>query len=114
AHEGGLRFQLNLSDYLDTGLFLDHRLTRQMVRDEAAGKRFLNLFGYTGAFTVYAAAGGATSTTTVDLSPNYIEWAKTNLRLNGLESPAHRFVASEARAYLHTLPRHPQFDLAVV
>ncbi len=114
AHEGGLRFQLNLSDYLDTGLFLDHRLTRQMVREEAVGKRFLNLFGYTGAFTVYAAAGGAVSTTTVDLSPTYIEWARVNLRLNGLESPAHRFVASEARAYLNTLPRRPQFDLAVV
>ena len=56
--EGGLRFEVNLSDYLDTGLFLDHRITRGMIRDAAAGKRFLNLFGYTGSFTVYAAAGG--------------------------------------------------------
>ncbi|HVW39256.1 MAG TPA: bifunctional 23S rRNA (guanine(2069)-N(7))-methyltransferase RlmK/23S rRNA (guanine(2445)-N(2))-methyltransferase RlmL, partial [Pirellulales bacterium] len=68
VNEGGLKFRVNLSDYLDTGLFLDHRITRSMVRDQAAGKRFLNLFGYTGSFTVYAAAGGATTTTTVDLS----------------------------------------------
>src|SRR5690606_25179483 len=68
----------------------------------------------TGAFTVYAAAGGATSTTTVDLSPTYIEWAKTNMRLNGFESPSHHFVVSDARSYLDTLSGRPQFDLAVV
>jgi 23S rRNA (cytosine1962-C5)-methyltransferase len=60
VHEGGLAFDCNLSDYVDTGLFLDHRITRSLVRDEAAGKRFLNLFCYTGSFSVYAAAGGAT------------------------------------------------------
>ena len=114
AHEGGLRFELNLSDYLDTGLFLDHRLTRSMVRNEAAGKRVLNLFGYTGAFTVYAIAGGAASTTTVDLSPNTIEWARRNLKLNGYDSTAHRLVVSDARSYVASLPSHPQFDLAVV
>ena len=59
--EGGHRFEVNLSDYLDTGLFLDHRITRSMIEHEARGKRFLNLFGYTGAFTVYAAAGGMLS-----------------------------------------------------
>ncbi|MEK6246551.1 MAG: class I SAM-dependent methyltransferase, partial [Planctomycetales bacterium] len=74
--EGGLKFQVNLSDYLDTGLFLDHRITRSMVRQEAKGKRFLNLFGYTGAFTIYAIDGGATSTETVDLSSNYLNWAR--------------------------------------
>ncbi|HTO94962.1 MAG TPA: class I SAM-dependent methyltransferase, partial [Bacteroidota bacterium] len=70
-----LKFEVNLSDYTDTGLFLDHRLTRQMVREQAGGKRFLNLFCYTGAFTVYAAAGGAASTTSVDLSNTYLEWS---------------------------------------
>ena len=96
--EGGLKFLVNLSDYLDTGLFLDHRITRSLVRDEAAGKRFLNLFAYTGSFTVYAAAGGAASTTTVDLSNTYLEWARRNLALNGLDGPAHRFVRADAMA----------------
>ena len=81
VHEGGHQFEVNLSDYLDTGLFLDHRITRGMVQKEAAGKRFLNLFGYTGAFTVYAAAGGAAETTTVDLSSTYSQWAERNLKL---------------------------------
>jgi 23S rRNA (cytosine1962-C5)-methyltransferase len=72
VEEQGLRFHVNLSDYLDTGLFLDHRNTRAMVRDEAAGRRMLNLFGYTGSFSVYAAAGGARSTTTVDISNTYL------------------------------------------
>jgi 23S rRNA (cytosine1962-C5)-methyltransferase len=82
--ENGLRFEVNLSDYLDTGLFLDHRDTRARVRDEVKGKHVLNLFAYTGAFTVYAAAGAATSTTSVDLSRAYCDWAKRNLKLNGL------------------------------
>jgi 23S rRNA (cytosine1962-C5)-methyltransferase len=82
--ENGLSFEVNLSDYLDTGLFLDHRDTRQRVREEAKGKHVLNLFAYTGAFTVYAAAGGAESTTSVDLSRAYCDWAKQNLKLNGL------------------------------
>ncbi len=82
--EHGLQFEVNLSDYLDTGLFLDHRPTRQRVGGEAAGKRMLNLFAYTGAFTVYAAAGGAAATTTVDLSNTYLEWAARNLALNGI------------------------------
>ena len=75
---------MNLSDYIDTGLFLDHRITRGMVREAAAGKRFLNLFAYTGSFTVYAAAGGAASTVTVDLSATYLDWAGRNMALNGL------------------------------
>ncbi|NDC40267.1 MAG: SAM-dependent methyltransferase, partial [Chitinophagia bacterium] len=73
--EGGLSFILNLSDYLDTGLFLDHRITRDMVRQEAAGKRVLNLFCYTGSFSVYAAHGGATEVISVDLSKTYLNWA---------------------------------------
>ena len=112
--EGGLKFEVNLSDYLDTGLFLDHRITRSMVRGEADGKRFLNLFGYTGAFTVYAAAGGARSTLTVDLSNTYLDWAKRNLALNGLAGPAHQFVRGDSVEFLDRLPAKPLFDLAVI
>jgi 23S rRNA (guanine2445-N2)-methyltransferase / 23S rRNA (guanine2069-N7)-methyltransferase len=117
VQEGGLKFKVNLSDYLDTGLFLDHRITRSMVRDAAAGKRFLNLFAYTGSFTVYGAAGGAAETTTVDLSANYLEWAEENMRLNGFTGPEHRFIRDDSREYLDSLSRtrHFQpFDLAVV
>jgi 23S rRNA (guanine2445-N2)-methyltransferase / 23S rRNA (guanine2069-N7)-methyltransferase len=114
VEEGGLKFLVNLSDYLDTGLFLDHRITRGMVRDAAAGKRFLNLFAYTGSFTVYAAAGGATETTTVDLSANYLEWAEENLRINGLAGPQHRFVREDSLEFVHRLGRKDEFDLAVV
>ncbi len=114
VQEAGLKFQVNLSDYLDTGLFLDHRITRGMVRDAAAGKRFLNLFAYTGAFTVYAAAGGATRTTSVDLSSNYLDWAEENLRLNGFCGDEHRLVRADAGEYLDDLGRPEKFDLAVV
>ncbi len=112
--EGGLKFIVNLSDYVDTGLFLDHRITRQMVRDRAAGKRFLNLFGYTGSFTVYAAAGGAVSTTTVDKSVTYTDWARENLELNGFAGSAHRVVRSDIREFLDSLRPPDQWDLAVV
>jgi 23S rRNA G2069 N7-methylase RlmK/C1962 C5-methylase RlmI len=84
--EGGLAFKVNLSDYLDTGLFPDRRLLRAIVRAEAAGKRFLNLFSYTGSFSVYAAAGGALSTDSADLSNTYLSWARENFSLNGLSS----------------------------
>lgn len=114
VNEGGLKFQVNLSDYLDTGLFLDHRVTRGMVRDAAAGKRFLNLFAYTGSFSVYAAAGGASETVTVDLSATYLEWAEKNLQLNGLMGPQHHFVRSDSRAFVDSLQGRPQFDLAVI
>ncbi|QEG34579.1 bifunctional 23S rRNA (guanine(2069)-N(7))-methyltransferase RlmK/23S rRNA (guanine(2445)-N(2))-methyltransferase RlmL [Bythopirellula goksoeyrii] len=112
--EGGLKFKVNLSDYLDTGLFLDHRITREMVRKTAAGKRFLNLFCYTGAFTVYAAVGGAASTTSVDLSANYLDWAVENLQLNGLAGPQHRFIRADAEEFLSDLKPDEKFDLAVV
>ncbi len=114
VQEGGLRFIVNLSDYIDTGLFLDHRLTREMVRSIAAGKRFLNLFAYTGAFSVYAAAGGASEVVTVDWSNTYLQWAQRNMRLNGFESPAFQFVRSDAVTYVAELPPKPRFDLAVV
>ena len=83
VREGDLRFLVNLDDYLDTGLFNDHRETRARVQAEARGKDFLNLFAYTGSFTCAAALGGARGTTTVDASQNYLDWAGDNLRLNG-------------------------------
>ncbi len=98
--EAGLRFRVNLSDYVDTGLFLDHRETRLRVGAESAGKRVLNLFCYTGAFTVHAAAGGARATTSVDLSKTYLDWAEENLRLNGLLGPQHERVRADALEFL--------------
>ena len=83
VQENGLRFVVNLYDYLDTGLFLDHRNTRQLVRMISSGTHFLNLFAYTGSVTVYAAAGGARSTTTVDMSNTYLQWAQENMEING-------------------------------
>jgi 23S rRNA (guanine2445-N2)-methyltransferase / 23S rRNA (guanine2069-N7)-methyltransferase len=116
VREGGLAFEVNLSDYLDTGLFLDHRLTRGLVRDEARGRRVLNLFSYTGSFSVYAAAGGAAATTSVDLSNTYLDWTRRNLEANGFtDVERHRIVRDEARAFLtHRVRRgEPSFDLVV-
>jgi 23S rRNA (guanine2445-N2)-methyltransferase / 23S rRNA (guanine2069-N7)-methyltransferase len=90
VEEDGLKFRVNFVDYLDTGLFLDHRPTRSRLRSAAGGKRFLNLFGYTGSATVHAAAGSAISTTTVDLSATYLDWCRRNLELNGLWGERHR------------------------
>ncbi len=110
--EGGLRFRVNFEDYLDTGLFLDQRTTRARLRDAARGKRFLNLFAYTGAATVYAAAGGAASTTSVDLSRTYIEWGRRNLALNALTGEAHAWVQADCREWLTDAARGSQrFDL---
>lgn len=94
VNEGGLTFLCNLTDYLDVGLFLDHRQTRQMARKEANGKRFLNLFCYSGAFTSYAADGGASSLVSVDLSPTYLDWCEANMEENGFYVPSR---AREAR-----------------
>ncbi len=93
--ESGLKFLVNLSDRIDTGLFLDHRPTRQMVRNEAKGKRFLNLFAYTGAFSVYAAAGGALETTSIDMSNTYLDWANENMAINNFKGDTHRFVRKD-------------------
>jgi 23S rRNA (guanine2445-N2)-methyltransferase / 23S rRNA (guanine2069-N7)-methyltransferase len=114
VREGGLQFIVNLSDYVDTGLFLDHRITRSMVRDLARGAQVLNLFGYTGAFSVYAASGGAARTVTVDWSRTYLDWAQRNMQLNGFTGREHAFVRDDAREYLHHLPRSTTFDLAIV
>ena len=99
VREGDLRFLVNLDDYLDTGLFADHRETRARVRAEARGADFLNLFAYTGSFTCAAALGGARSTTTVDASQNYLDWAGENLMANGVEQGA--LVRGEVEAFLH-------------
>ncbi len=115
VREGPCRFIVNLSDYLDTGLFLDHRTTRALVGAESAGKRVLNLFCYTGAFTVHAARGGAMSSTSVDLSNTYLEWARRNLELNGFASGAHELVRSDAKAFLEAAAtRGRKWDLAVL
>ena len=100
--EDGLRFLVNFDDYLDTGLFLDHRITRARLREAAAGRRFLNLFAYTGTATVYAAAGGAAASTSVDLSRTYLDWAQRNLALNAaaLASRAHEFVQADCLEWL--------------
>ncbi len=97
--EGGCRFLVNLTDYLDTGLFLDHRPMRLRIQKKAAGKRFLNLFCYTGAATVHAAAGDASQTTSVDLSKTYLEWARQNLSLNGF-SERHQLVNADCMKWL--------------
>lgn len=100
VREGGARLRVNLFDYLDTGLFLDHRPLRLRLAREAAGKRFLNLFCYTGAVSVQAGLGNAAGTTSVDLSPTYLEWASRNLALNGLAGQAHRLVQADVMAWL--------------
>jgi 23S rRNA (guanine2445-N2)-methyltransferase / 23S rRNA (guanine2069-N7)-methyltransferase len=98
--EGGLRFWVNFSDYLDTGLFLDHRLTRQRLRADASGRRFLNLFAYTGSATVYAAAGRARASTTIDMSATYLDWAQRNLAVNGLAGREHEFIQDDCISWL--------------
>lgn len=116
VHEGGLEFIVNLSDYLDTGLFLDHRVTREMVRAEAKGKHVLNLFAYTGAFSVYAADGRAASTTTVDMSNTYLNWARRNMAQNGYTNAhQHRFVRTDILAWLDEAEkRRDRYDLVVL
>ena len=105
VEENGLKFIINLGDYLDTGLFLDHRITRQMIRKQSAGKKVLNLFAYTGSFSVYAAAGGANEIITVDLSKTYLNWAERNLQLNGFtDKSTYTFLHADVKQYLKTIP----------
>ncbi|MFZ0550415.1 MAG: bifunctional 23S rRNA (guanine(2069)-N(7))-methyltransferase RlmK/23S rRNA (guanine(2445)-N(2))-methyltransferase RlmL [Steroidobacteraceae bacterium] len=117
--EGGLQFIVNFDDYLDTGLFLDHRITRARLRAAAAGKRFLNLFAYTGTATVYAAAGGAVATTSVDMSRTYLDWAQRNLARNIGHSPQsalaraqHEFAQADCLEWLRADSRaRERYDL---
>jgi 23S rRNA (cytosine1962-C5)-methyltransferase len=114
VQESGLKFKVNLTDYLDTGLFLDHRITRSMVREEAKDKQVLNLFCYTGSFSVYAAAGGATAVHSVDLSKTYLNWAEDNMRLNNLfDENRHHFIHADVKQYLAELPAG-FFDLVIM
>ena len=100
VREHGLSFIVNLADYIDTGLFMDHRPARAMVRAMSPGKRVLNLFCYTGSFSVYALAGGATEVVGVDLSNTYLSWAEGNIRLNDLPLERYSGVRSDAQAFL--------------
>jgi 23S rRNA (guanine2445-N2)-methyltransferase / 23S rRNA (guanine2069-N7)-methyltransferase len=115
VREAGLRFLVNFTDHLDTGLFLDHRPTRAWVREVSGGARVLNLFAYTGSFTVHAIAGGARSTTTVDLSRTYLAWARRNLRLNGYDvSESHRLVRADVLGWLRDGGEGGPYDLVVL
>lgn len=100
VREGGNRFLVNFSDYLDTGLFLDHRITRALLGELAHDRDFLNLFAYTGSATVYAARGGARTTTTVDMSNTYLDWARRNMKLNGYSGLTHRFEQADCLTWL--------------
>ncbi|HEY6927947.1 MAG TPA: bifunctional 23S rRNA (guanine(2069)-N(7))-methyltransferase RlmK/23S rRNA (guanine(2445)-N(2))-methyltransferase RlmL, partial [Steroidobacteraceae bacterium] len=113
--EDGLKFLVNFDDYLDTGLFLDHRMTRARLRAAASGKRFLNLFGYTCTATVYAAAGGAAATTSVDMSNTYLNWAQRNFELNGLSPERNSLVQADCRIWLRDDARHRErYDLIFI
>ena len=118
--ESGLKFLINMHDYIDTGLFLDHRKTRQLVKKLADKKTFLNLFAYTGSVTVYAAAGGAEETTTVDMSNTYLSWAEENLSLNGFkDSPyadsKHKFIRADCLEWIkQAITDNKQYELIFI
>ncbi len=115
VEEGGLKFWVNFRDYLDTGLFLDHRIVRAMLRGWAKGADFLNLFCYTGSATVYAAAGGARSSASIDLSNTYLDWAHENLLLNGFGDTQHELYRADCLQWLEEQePGGPRFDLIFV
>jgi len=109
--ENGCQFLVNFEDYLDTGLFLDHRITRSKLGELAKSKHFLNLFAYTGTATVYAARGGAVATTTVDMSKTYLEWAQKNMSLNGYSSDQHQFVQANCIQWLTENTKQDRYDL---
>ncbi len=112
--ENGLKFIVNLSDYLDTGLFLDHRITREKVKAAAEDMRVLNLFSYTGSFSVYAAAGEAREVVTVDLSNTYLNWANRNMQLNGYDDPVkYKFIQADVLKYLNEVEEN-YFDIIIL
>jgi 23S rRNA (guanine2445-N2)-methyltransferase / 23S rRNA (guanine2069-N7)-methyltransferase len=100
VEEGGCSFEVNFSDYLDTGLFLDHRLTRARLAAAARARRFLNLFCYTATATVHAAAGGARESLSLDMSNTYLDWAQRNFALNGLDGARHRLERADCLDWL--------------
>ncbi|MGB0647540.1 MAG: class I SAM-dependent methyltransferase [Bradymonadia bacterium] len=108
-------FLVNLRDYLDTGLFLDHRLTRDLSTRECKGKRVLNLFAYTGSFSVYAAGRGARLVTTIDMSNRYLQWAKDNFEVNGLNAGQHEFIREDVLHWLEkNAERRAKYDLIIL
>jgi 23S rRNA (guanine2445-N2)-methyltransferase / 23S rRNA (guanine2069-N7)-methyltransferase len=112
ARETGQRFWVNFDDYLDTGLFLDHRITRERLGAQARGGRFLNLFCYTATATVHAAAGGARASTSVDMSRTYLQWARRNLDLNGIAREPHELIQADCREWLdEAVAAHERYDL---
>jgi 23S rRNA (cytosine1962-C5)-methyltransferase len=114
VQENDLKFIVNLSDYLDTGLFLDHRVTREKVKVKAKDKNVVNLFSYTGSFSVYAAAGGASEVVTVDLSNTYLDWAKRNMELNGFtDTIKYKFIREDVLKFLDK-SKENHFDLVVL
>jgi len=114
VEENGLKFLVNLTDYLDTGLFLDHRTTRQQFKALSNEKRVLNLFAYTGSFSIYAAAGNAASVTTVDLSKTYLNWAEDNFTTNDLKNEGkYHFIHADVKQWLKTVAPN-SFDLVII
>ena len=114
VEENKLKFIVNLSDYLDTGLFLDHRVTREKVKADSRDKKVLNLFSYTGSFSVYAASGEANEVVTVDLSKTYLDWAKRNMQLNGfIDLSRYKFIQADVLQYLDTVPEN-YFDVIIL
>lgn len=118
--ENNLKFLINMHDYIDTGLFLDHRNTRQIIKKNAYKKNFLNLFAYTGSVTVYAAAGGAATTTTVDMSNTYLKWAEENLLINGFKDSVyadkqHEFVRADCLEWIkNAIAENKQYELIFI
>lgn len=112
VEEFNAKLWVNLTDYLDTGLFLDHRIARRMLGEMSKGKDFLNLFAYTGTASVHAGLGGARSTTTVDMSRTYLEWAEKNLRANGLTGRQHRLIQADCLSWLNNASE--QFDVIFI
>ena len=113
VNEAGFKFIVNLTDYLDTGLFLDHRITRQMVREMAKDKKVLNLFCYTGSFSVYAVAGGASEVVSVDLSKTYLQWAERNMQLNFPGYKNHTLIHVDVKQELENIPGE-SFDIIIM
>jgi 23S rRNA (cytosine1962-C5)-methyltransferase len=111
--ENGLEFLVNLSDYVDTGLFLDHRITRKLIQGYANEKSVLNLFAYTGSFSVYAAEGGASRTMTMDMSKTYLDWARMNMKLNGFVGPKHQYAQTNVLEWLKE-PVEETYDLIIL
>jgi 23S rRNA (guanine2445-N2)-methyltransferase / 23S rRNA (guanine2069-N7)-methyltransferase len=111
VHEGACRFWVNFEDYLDTGLFLDHRPIRTVIQEQSQGKSVLNLFAYSGAITVHAAKGGASNTLTIDMSNTYISWAQRNMKLNGFVDAKHEYLSADCLAWLKQPSTKNKFDI---